>query len=242
MDLAVFVMVGWILSLCLHEFCHALVAYLGGDTTVKEKGYLTLNPLRYTDARMTLILPAIMLAMGGIALPGAAVYINTANLRNRFWDSLVSLAGPVGSIIATYLLAIPFLLQLDLSSISWMKPALAVLIDLECAGIMLNLLPFPPLDGFGIIEPWLPKSVRQSARQFGGAGLFIVFGIFWFVQPANQLLWDTADGLAVNVFHAPRSGIGRGYRMFREQSMVLIVLAILLAILLQPTAPKAPKA
>src|SRR5919109_4442517 len=44
----VFVVSGWITSLCLHEFGHALVAYLGGDTAVKEAGYLSLNPLKYT--------------------------------------------------------------------------------------------------------------------------------------------------------------------------------------------------
>ena len=37
---------GWIFSLCLHEFSHALVAYLGGDYTVREKGYLSFNPLK----------------------------------------------------------------------------------------------------------------------------------------------------------------------------------------------------
>ena len=44
----VIVLIGWIFSLCLHEFSHTLVAYLGGDTTVKDKGYLTFNPLKYT--------------------------------------------------------------------------------------------------------------------------------------------------------------------------------------------------
>src|SRR5687768_15540217 len=42
------VLFGWIFSLCLHEFSHALVAYYGGDYTVREKGYLTFNPLKYT--------------------------------------------------------------------------------------------------------------------------------------------------------------------------------------------------
>ena len=41
------VIVGWIFSLCLHEFSHAVVAYYGGDTSVKDKGYLTFNPLKY---------------------------------------------------------------------------------------------------------------------------------------------------------------------------------------------------
>ena len=56
-----FVLIGWIISLCLHEFSHALVAYWGGDTTVKDKGYLTLNPLKYTDPLMSIILPLVFL-------------------------------------------------------------------------------------------------------------------------------------------------------------------------------------
>ena len=65
-----FVFGGWMISLCLHEFGHAIVAYFGGDTSVKDKGYLTLNPLNYTDPGLSLLLPMIFLVMGGIALPG----------------------------------------------------------------------------------------------------------------------------------------------------------------------------
>ena len=40
--------VGWVFSVCVHEFAHAVVAYRGGDRTVADKGYLTMNPLKYT--------------------------------------------------------------------------------------------------------------------------------------------------------------------------------------------------
>ena len=90
----VVVLIGWIFSLCLHEFSHALVAYLGGDTTVKDKGYLTFNPLKYTHPVYSLLLPLLFLVLGGIGLPGGAVYIETWRLRSRTWMSAVSLAGP----------------------------------------------------------------------------------------------------------------------------------------------------
>ena len=73
------VLVGWIFSLCLHEFSHALVAYYGGDTTVREKGYLTFNPLKYTHPVYSLLLPMLFLLLGGIGLPGGAVYIENAS-------------------------------------------------------------------------------------------------------------------------------------------------------------------
>ncbi len=92
---AVFVCLGWVLSLCLHEFGHAITAYWGGDTSVKDKGYLTLNPFKYTDPGLSLFMPLLFLLLGGFALPGGAVYIDNSKLRNRWWNSAVSAAGSV---------------------------------------------------------------------------------------------------------------------------------------------------
>ena len=68
----IFVLVGWIFSLCLHEFAHAAVAFAGGDTSVREKGYLTFNPLRYVDPIASLFVPLVFLLLGGIGLLLAA--------------------------------------------------------------------------------------------------------------------------------------------------------------------------
>src|SRR3972149_188316 len=99
------VLIGWIFSLCLHEFAHALVAYYGGDYTVKDKGYLTFNPLKYTHPVYSLLIPMLFLLMGGIGLPGGAVYIETWRLRSRRWESAVSLAGPSAHLLLATLLA-----------------------------------------------------------------------------------------------------------------------------------------
>lgn len=72
----VLVLGGWTVSLCLHEFGHAVTAYRGGDTSVAAKGYLTLDVRRYTDPGMSLVLPLIILLIGGLPLPGGAVWIN----------------------------------------------------------------------------------------------------------------------------------------------------------------------
>src|SRR5262249_31347327 len=68
-----FVLTGFLISLCLHEFGHAFVAYHCGDTTVGEKGYLTLNPLLYTDVQYSILFPILIMAIGGVGLPGGAV-------------------------------------------------------------------------------------------------------------------------------------------------------------------------
>ena len=117
------VLAGWVFSLCLHEFSHALVAYLGGDWTVREKGYLTFNPLKYTHPVYSLLLPLLFLVMGGIGLPGGAVYIETWRLKNRNWVSAVSLAGPISNLLVAFVLII--ILNIAPVSASGIGPGLA---------------------------------------------------------------------------------------------------------------------
>src|SRR5207244_16785 len=100
-------------SRCIHEFGHAFVAYLGGDRSVAGAGYLKLNPLRYTNVTMSLVLPIIFLLLGGIALPGGAVYINHSALRSEVWSSAVSIAGPVGTVLCGLLIAGVFFVALQ---------------------------------------------------------------------------------------------------------------------------------
>ena len=96
---------GWVITLCLHEFAHAAVAYAGGDTSVRARGYLTLNPLRYTDLAYSVIIPILLLAVGGIPLPGGAVLVEPGRLRRRWYASLVSAAGPATNMVAGVVLA-----------------------------------------------------------------------------------------------------------------------------------------
>ncbi len=226
-ETALIVGVGWLISLCLHEFAHALVAYIGGDKSVKEKGYLTLNPLRYTDPGLTLVVPMLILMIGGVALPGAAVYIDRSQLRNRFWHSLVSLAGPLANILC--LLVLSFFFQSGLDVSYRIRASLAVLALFQTVAILLNLLPFPPLDGFGVIEPWLPRPAQEAAASFGRFGIWIVFLALWFVPPLNRAFWDVAFQID-NQLNIPRGAIEAGYDHFREQSFILMGFILLVVI------------
>ncbi len=162
----VIVLIGWIFSLCLHEFSHTLVAYLGGDTTVKDKGYLTFNPLKYTHPVYSLLIPIVFLVLGGIGLPGGAVYIETWRLRSRNWVSAVSLAGPTANLILAVIIGLVLRFGPVTSSGLW--PALAFLGLLQVIAVVLNLIPIPPLDGYGMIAPFLPNDFRQQVNQFAG--------------------------------------------------------------------------
>jgi len=186
----VFVTAGWITSVCVHEFGHAIVAYLGGDSSVRASGYLDLNPLRYTNVLLSLVMPVLFLLLGGIGLPGGAVYINRSALRSRAWDSAVSVAGPLGTLVCALLIAIPFLVP---SHRDWVTTtnqgffeALAFLGFIEVIAFVLNLLPVPGLDGFGIIRPWLPFSVQGLANQYGQLGILAVFAALWFLPPVRD--------------------------------------------------------
>src|SRR5512142_2648017 len=99
-------LIGWMFTLCLHEFSHALVAYYGGDTTVRDKGYLTFNPLKYTHPVYSIVLPLLFLVLGGIGLPGGAVYIERWRLRSRAWVTAVSLAGPSANLLMAIVLGL----------------------------------------------------------------------------------------------------------------------------------------
>ena len=198
-----FVVGGWVVSLCVHEFGHALVAYLGGDRAVAGAGYLTLNPLRYTNVTMSLILPIVFLLIGGIALPGGAVYINHAALRTRAWSSAVALAGPLGTFLCMALVAAVFTIAPQLAWINSENvnffAALAYLGFFLVLAVVLNLLPAPGLDGFGLIRPWLPYGVQYAAMRYSVLSIYVVFALLWFVAPVREAFFGTAVQIAAAV-------------------------------------------
>ncbi len=192
----VFVTSGWVASLCIHEFGHAVVAYLGGDRAVKASGYLTLNPLRYTNLLMSIIFPVIFLLLGGIALPGGAVYIDHTALRSRSWDSLVSLAGPIGTGLCAVIVAAPFLIPGHAGWVTYSNvgffAALAFLGFMLVVSVLLNLLPIPGIDGFGILRPWLPYSVQALSVRYSQLAIIGLFVVLWNVAPARDAFYGAA--------------------------------------------------
>lgn len=190
----IIVVVGWIFSLCLHEFSHALIAYWGGDTTVREKGYLTFNPLKYTHPVYSLLLPLLFLVLGGIGLPGGAIYIETWRLRSRGWASAVSLAGPTSNLILAILLGLVLQFAPVIPSGIW--PGLAFLAFLQVSAVVLNLIPLPPFDGFGVLEPHLSPDVRMRLAETRGMLAFLVFFILWYVPLVGNLFWQLVGFLS----------------------------------------------
>ena len=182
-----FVLAGWVLSLCLHEYAHARVAFAGGDRSVAEKGYLSFNPLRYAHPTYSILMPLVFLMMGGIGLPGGAVYIDERALRGRRWSSAVSAAGPAANLVLTVVLAAALRVLPD--SLEALRPALAFLVLIEVTSTIFNLLPVPPMDGFGILAAWLPASLVARARALGAAPVWILFFALAY-PPLGRGFWD----------------------------------------------------
>ena len=186
-----FVVAGWVISLCLHEFGHALAAYYGGDRSVEAKGYLTLDPFAYSHWVNSILFPVIILALGGLGLPGGAVYINHDALRSKAWDSFVAAAGPLGTLFCLLVLAVPLWLGLDET---YGKPdfwaAWHMLAYIEVSALVLNLLPIPGFDGFNIIRPWLPPQMQRQAQAIAQISFFIFFALLMAMPSVNYALFN----------------------------------------------------
>jgi len=205
------VLVGWIFSLSLHEFAHALVAYYGGDTSVRDKGYLTFNPLKYTHPLYSIALPLLFLFMGGIGLPGGAVYIETWRLRSQKWKSAVSLAGPIANFLLIIVLAI--ILRFAPAVTTGIFPGLAFLALLQVYALILNLIPVPPFDGFGAIEPYLSQDILDKIEPIRGVMIWVVILALWNV-PFIANAFSTLIFIIAEFFQIPFDLVAVGYQQF----------------------------
>lgn len=215
MECFIVVTVLWVFSVCLHEFGHAWAAYQGGDYTVRDKGYLSLNPLKYTHPVYSVLIPVAMMMLGGIGLPGGAVYIERSLLRSRAWDTWVSLAGIAMNLVMIFVISLLFktgLLKNDPESLA--SVSLGLLLLLEVSAILLNLIPIPPLDGFQAIAPWLPADVRDRMFAISNIGPWILF-MALYVGPINEAFWHIVFAITQFLGVDPEVSYGVGMHAFR---------------------------
>lgn len=198
------VLICWIFSVCVHEFSHAIVAYWGGDTSVRQRGYLSFNPFYYIHPVTSILLPCVFLLMGGVPLPGGAVLINRSSLRSRGWESLVSAAGPASNFVLFILIAIVIHPDMGLVDSSNPNPSnwarlLGIMAVLQVFAVLLNLIPVPPFDGFGIIEAFFDDETRRrlSHPQMQWIGLVLVFVVLFRSDRAIQAFYGLIDGVLV---------------------------------------------
>ncbi|GAA1825807.1 site-2 protease family protein [Luedemannella flava] len=194
-DVFLFVVAGWIVSLCLHEYAHALIAYRAGDVQVAAKGYLTLNPLRYAHPILSVVLPVVFLLLGGIGLPGGAVWIDHHAIRSKVADSLISLSGPATNLLFAGVLAAPFWLGVDVAAHPGFWSGVAFLGFLQVSAGVLNLMPLPGLDGGNALRPWLRGGGARMFDLFAPYGMLLLFALL-FEPRVNQAFFAVVDTLA----------------------------------------------
>ncbi|ODR04869.1 hypothetical protein BHQ21_15985 [Mycobacterium sherrisii] len=182
----IFVIAGWLVSLCLHEFGHAVTAWRFGDHDEAVRGYLTLDPRRYAHPGLSLLLPMVFIALGGIGLPGAAVYVQTWFMTPTR-RTLVSLAGPTANLVLAVLLLT--LTRLFFDPEHWVLWAGAAFLGfLQIMAVVLNLLPIPGLDGYDALEPHLSSETQRAVAPAKQYGVFIL--LFLLLAPViNQWLF-----------------------------------------------------
>lgn len=170
-----YVVITLMVAFTFHEFAHAFVAYKFGDMTAKNQGRLTLNPLQHLDPFGTIL---ILIAGFGWARP---VPVNRYHFkRPRLAGVLVSIAGPLSNLI---LASLGFIIGYWISH-SGAAPTnffsfLDLFIQLNVVLFIFNLLPFPPLDGYRVLEDLAPGHLRAKMTQYEQYGvlLFIILVI-----------------------------------------------------------------
>ncbi|RJQ78530.1 site-2 protease family protein [Amycolatopsis panacis] len=203
---------GWIASLTLHEFGHAFVAFRGGDHEVARKGYLSLDVRRYTDPVLSLLLPLIFLLIGGIPLPGGAVWINRGALRSRATSSWVSLAGPLSNLAVGAALCLVVALVPMATGLFY---ALSYLALLQVMTFLLNILPVPGLDGWGALEPYLSPQARMFGARVRPWAPLALFALFFVFRPAGDLLWSVAGKIFMALGgSSPAAAVGQTAFLF----------------------------
>lgn len=184
-----------IVALCLHEFGHAISAYKGGDFSVANKGYLSLDPFKYSHPIYSIVLPVVFLAMGALPLLGGAVYINYNALKDRYWEALVSASGLIANTVLVLIVSV-FLNHFALYGNFVFWSLIAFFIYIEIALILLNALPIPGLDGYGIIEPWLPNQLRNFVQENTSIFQLILIAFIIFPNPIVNSIWAKSYQLA----------------------------------------------
>ncbi|HET9321337.1 MAG TPA: site-2 protease family protein [Bryobacteraceae bacterium] len=199
---AVAIITAFVVGIGFHEFSHVFVAYLLGDTTGRDLGRLTLNPIKHLDP-----FGSMMLLLVGFGW-GKPAPVNPYRLKTgptTGW-SLVAIAGPLSNFLMAAALA--SLLRLDPFRSALISPGgvlsgwnffLAQVIEATVIiNVLLgvfNLLPIPPLDGYRVALRLLPRELAasyQRVEQYGPFILMLLFAVPFFtgsrVNPLNGVI------------------------------------------------------
>lgn len=186
-----------LISIVLHEVSHGYVAYLLGDPTAKEAGRLSLNPMKHLDPFGSLLLPGLLLLLGGPVFAYAKpVPYDPRYLRHRRRDELfVALSGPasnfVQALVGVGLWRLLWFMApgFTTSGIGWyVADFLLTYVYVNLMLMFFNLIPLPPLDGSAIIGWFLPPQALRTYYQIQHYSMPILIIVLFFVPMVFH--WD----------------------------------------------------
>jgi Zn-dependent protease len=171
------VIVSILVSLTIHEAMHAYVAHALGDTTAKDEGRLTLNPLQHIDLLMTIGLPVVMIMLGlPPLLIAKPVPFDPHSVRyGEYGAALVALAGPFTNLgLAVAGAAAMRLIGFD----SELAAMLNIFVQINITFFVFNMIPFPPLDGSRLLYAVAPEPVQKVMYAIESAGFLMILFVF----------------------------------------------------------------
>jgi len=186
-----------VISAVIHEYAHGFIAYCLGDSTAKDAGRLTLNPLVHLDPFGTVILPLFLLLTGGIFIGYAKpVPYNPNNLRDKKYGSLkVAVAGPLSNLFIALVFGLFirfFSGSISISNIIFpnLLSLIALIAGINIALALFNMLPFPPLDGSKVFVDLFPRygSVIMNMG-FWGLAIALMVAFFLFPWLISMIFW-----------------------------------------------------
>lgn len=168
-------------AITVHEVAHGWVAKLRGDKTAWMLGRLTLNPIKHIDPMGTIVIPGVLLALGGFVFGWAKpVPVTQKNLHNPKQDMIwVAIAGPMANLLMAiaWALVARFAIMFAETS-SWIALPLVYMglagITINVVLMVLNLLPIPPLDGGRVISGLLPGPLSYQFDRIEPFGFIIL--------------------------------------------------------------------
>ena len=176
-----------ILAITFHEAAHGFVALHFGDTTARDAGRVTLNPLKHVDPVGTVLIPAVLILTNAGFLFGYAkpVPVKFGQLRNPRWDMIwVAIAGPAMNILLAIFSAILLRIALTQGQTvdSMFVQVLMASIQLNAILAVFNMLPLPPLDGSKVLAPFLPLALARPYLAFERFGMVLLV-LLVFIAP-----------------------------------------------------------
>ena|SRR3990167_184989 len=195
-----------LISMTVHEMMHAYVGYWLGDSTAKDEGRLSINPLAHIDPFMTILLPLLLAVTGAPIFGGAKpVPFNPHNLRwGELGSMLVALAGPFTNLLLAFV-GFSILALTDMNSTIQYILQLWVLVNLGF--FVFNMLPIPPLDGSRLIYYLAPNSVRRFMEVVEQYGIIIIFALILLFSPYLTSFMQLGINFFLSIFTAIFAGV-----------------------------------